>query len=618
MPCGLVSRVAGGYAGGRSKPQGRENLLSFDQVAILILLVCLFGLLAWGRFRYDIVAFAVLLAAIVAGLVPGEAAFLGFGHPATITVAFILILSRGLSVSGATDIIAKLIAPTTGAPSLHIASLAGVGAVLSAFMNNVGTLGLLMPVAIATGKRAKRAAAMLLMPLSFGCILGGLITLVGTPPNIIIAAYRGEVTGTPFSMFDFTPVGIVVAAAGVAFVALVGWRLVPARRTTEGEPDFFEVDNYLTEARVPADSGAVGKNAREIEALSTDIDAQIVGLIRAERHLHAPRWMETVRADDILMIEASPDNLNQFVAALGLELIDSQGGRKILDEIEDSQLVETVVVPHSDLEGRTVAALGFARLQRINLLAVSRQGRPYRGRLRAFRFRAGDLLLLHGDVEVIAQFVSNHGCLPLRERDLSFGAPTRPLAAVGLFAGAIALAAFGVLSVTVSLGIAAAAMVITRILPVRELYDSVDWPVVVLLGALIPVGGALETTGTSTLIAGWVLTLTSGFPPEFVVVALLVLTMTVSDILNNAATAVVMAPIAYTIALQLGVNPDPFLMAVAIGASCAFLTPIGHQNNALIMGPGGYRFGDYWRMGLPLEALIVIVAVPMILIVWPL
>lgn len=592
--------------------------MTVAQITILCVLAALFGFLVWGRFRYDIVAFAALIVCVIAGLIPAADAFAGFGHPATVTVAFILILSRGLAASGATDMVAKAISPMTSTATGHIGSLAGIGAVLSAFMNNVGTLGLLMPVALATGRRAKRAASMLLMPLSFGCILGGLMTLIGTPPNIIVANYRAQVMGEGFGMFDFTPVGLAVAAAGVAFVAIGGWRLVPQRGADGDSADFFEIANYLTEARVKDGSDAIGKSAREVEELTPDYDVQIVGLVRAERRVHAPRWLETIRAGDVLMIEAASDDLNRFMSALGLELVDSQGGLKILDEIEDGQLVEAVCVPHSALEGRSVADLGLPRVQGLNLLAVSRQGKPFRGRLRSFRFRAGDVLLLHGGQQALADFITRYECLPLRERHLNFANSARPFVAVGLFAGAILLASLGLLSVTTALGLAAVAMLVTRILPLRELYESVDWPVIVLLGALIPVGSALETTGTSQLIADWILTVTVGLSPAVVIAVVLIVTMTVSDILNNAATAVVMAPIAYSIALELGVNPDPFLMAVAIGASCAFLTPIGHQNNALIMGAGGYRFTDYWRLGLPLEILIVVVSIPMILWVWPL
>ncbi len=592
--------------------------MTISQITILCILAALFAFLVWGRFRYDIVAFSALIVCVVAGLIPAADAFSGFGHPATVTVAFILILSRGLAASGATDIIAKAISPTTATTPSHIGSLAGIGALLSAFMNNVGTLGLLMPVALATGRRAKRAASLLLMPLSFGCILGGLMTLIGTPPNIIVANYRGQVMGEGFSMFDFTPVGLAVATVGVIFISVIGWRLVPSRGSDSDRADFFEIANYLTEARVGEESKAIGKSAREAEELAPDYDVQIVGLVRAERRVHAPRWLETIRAGDVLLIEAASDELNRYVSELGLELIDSQGGLKILDEIEDGQLVEAVCVPHSMLEGRSVADLGLARAQGINLLAVSRQGRPYRGRLRSFRFRAGDVLLLHGVQQVLADFISRNECLPLRERRLNFGNSARPLAAVGIFAGAIILASLGLLSVTTALGLAAVLMLVSRILPLRDLYDSVDWPVIILLGALIPVGGAIESTGTSQLIADWILTATVGFAPWVVIAVILTVTMTVSDILNNAATAVVMAPIAFSVAQELGVNPDPFLMAVAVGASCAFLTPIGHQNNALIMGAGGYRFGDYWRLGLPLEILIVLVSVPVIMWAWPL
>ena len=339
-------------------------------------------------------------------------------------------------------------------------------------------------------------------------------------------------------------------------------------------------------------------------------------MIRQRRRTVPPGRLR-VRADDVLMIEASPQNLDGLVAALGQELSDARG-REILTGDAEAELVEAVVAPGARLIGRTLESLRLRRSFAVNILAVSRQGTPHRERLGRFRCRVGDVLLLHGDAELVAQAIANLGCLPLRRRAIRLGRPATPALSIAIFAAAIVLASVGILAVPIALGAAVLLMVIANIVPLRELYEAVDWPVIVLLGALIPVGGALETTGATTLITEAILWLTAGLSPVTVLVLLLVVTMTVSDILNNAATAVVMAPIAFGLAQRLGVNPDAFLMAVAIGASSAFLTPIGHQNNALIMGPGAYRFGDYWRMGLPLEILIVAVATPMILIVWPL
>jgi di/tricarboxylate transporter len=593
--------------------------LTTEQIAIFAILAALFGLLAWGRWRYDVVAFVALLAAVLTGLVPSGEAFAGFGHPATITVAAVLVISRALAGAGATDALVRLVQRASARVSLHIAALAGLGGLLSCVMNNVGTLGLMMPVALQSARKAKRSPALLLMPLSFGTILGGLVTLIGTPPNIIVAAYRGEVAGSSFGMFDFTPVGGVVALAGLAFVALLGWRLVPKRAVQRAAAeDIFGIEDYVAEARVVEDSKAVDLTLAELAKQTEDIDAQVIGLIRGEHHQLRLRSREQLRPGDLLLIEAGPEAIDQFVSKLGLEFAGPRKARESLTQSPDSALAEMVVAPGSPIEGRRVSALRLQHRFGVNLLAVSRQGRPHRGRLRHLQFRIGDVLLLHGDGERLPEVASELGCLPLAARELSFGLRGKAPWLIGVFAAAIALASFGVLSMPIALALAVAVMVAGGLMPLRELYEGIDWPVIVLLGSLIPVGGALQSSGATGVIADAMLALTSGMPAVVVLVLLLVITMTLSDILNNAATAVVMAPIGVTVAARLDASADPFLMAVAVGASCAFLTPIGHQNNALILGPGGYGFGDYWRMGLPLELLIVTVATPMILLVWPL
>ncbi len=592
--------------------------MTADQITLFAILVALFGLLAWGRWRYDVVAFAALMAAVVTGVVPAGQAFAGFGHPATITVAAILILSRSLTTTGATDWIARAVRPAAGATASHIGVLSSLAAAMSAFMNNVGTLGLLMPVALQSARKAKRSPAVVLMPLSFGAILGGLVTLIGTPPNIIVATYRAEVVGAPFGMFDFTPVGAVTALAGVAFVALVGWRLVPkAARERAVSDELFDIEHYVAEARVPEDCAAIGKTLGELEEATKEIDALLVALLRGARR-YRPTAGVPVQAGDSLIIEAGPEEIDKLVSALGLELGPDAGDGKTPLGHAGGALVEAVIAPGSGLEGQTVGRQRRIGRHGFTLLAIARQGQPYRGRLKAFRFRVGDVLLLHGEAERMPDALTAFGCLPLAERGLSLGQRGKAPYLIAIFAAAIAAASFGLLSIPIALSLAVAATVVFGLLPVRELYEGIDWPVIVLLAALIPVGGALEATGATGVIADAIHQATAGQSAVLVLVLLMVVTMTLSDILNNAATAVVMAPIGVGIAERLDASPDPFLMAVAIGASCAFLTPIGHQNNALVMGPGGYRFWDYWRMGLPLEVLIVAVATPMILWVWPL
>ena len=593
--------------------------MPYEQAAIFAILGLTLGFFIWGRWRYDIVAFLALLLSVLAGVVPYDAAFAGFGHPATVTVAMVLIISRALSNSGAVDLISRHVTLVGERLSLGIAALSGLGAALSAVMNNVGALALLMPVAIRAANKAKQSPAVILMPLSFGSILGGLVTMIGTPPNIIIATYREKSAGEPFGLFDFTPVGLVAAVTGVIFIAVVGWRLIPAkRRRTLSSEELFGLEDYVSEARVPADTPAVGLTVHEIEALTAKSGALVVGVIRKGRRGFGVDRREAIQPGDRLIIEAGPDDIGSFISTLKLEVVGVEGPRASLLSAENTSLMEAVVPPRARIERRSVQSVRLRSRYGVTLLAVSRQGRPIRERLKSLPLEAGDVLLLQGDQDHLPEAISAIGCLPLAERGLQIGQRGQAGLCAGIFAAAIFAAAAGLLPFTIALALAALAMVMLRIVPPREIYESVDWPVILLLGAMIPVGEALETSGATLLIAETILGIGAGLSPVIMLAMLMVVTMTLSDIMNNAATAVVMAPISVGIASQLGVDADPFLMAVAVAASCAFLTPIGHQNNMLIMGPGGYHFSDYWRMGLPLEILIIMVSLPMILWVWPL
>jgi di/tricarboxylate transporter len=591
-----------------------------DQILMLVLLACVLGFFIWGRWRYDLIAFSALLLAVVLGLVEPAQAFRGFGHPAVVTVAAVLILSKALSGSALIAMISKhLEQHAEKHPAVQIGALGGITSILSAFINNVGALALFMPVALRAARKAEHAPGLVLMPLSFAAILGGLITLIGTPPNIIIAAYRADVTGEPFSMFDFAPVGFPVALLGIVFVAVIGWRLIPrARREGGATQDILNIDDYVTEARVPKDAALIGKGVRQLESTFDEQSAELVGLIREGQRIHTATWRGRVKQDDILVIEAAPEGISETVQALGLELVGV--GREVSDDLksEDLALLEVVVSPNGMIEGRTAGGVSLRSRYGINLLAVSRQGQPVRSRLRNLRFYAGDVLLLQGPEDQMPATIATLGCLPLAERELKIGTSGRAWLPAGIFAVAIACASAGLIAAPIALGIAAMAMLFLKVSSLREAYDSVNWPVIVLLGSMIPIGGALETTGTTELITETILGGGAALSPVLVLTLVMVVTMTLSDIVNNAATAVIMAPIGVGLAERLEVNSDPFLMAVAIGASCAFLTPIGHQNNTLVMGPGGYHFGDYWRMGLPLEILIVAASIPLILIVWPL
>jgi di/tricarboxylate transporter len=596
--------------------------MAAEQIFLLALLVSILFLFAWGRWRYDIIAFIALIVATLGGTIPSDEMFAGFGHPATVTVGLVLVISRGLRNSGAVTLIARHVLVPQQAPARQVGLYAGVGALLSTVMNNVGALALLIPAALQSAGKAGHPPSRILMPLSFATLLGGMVTLIGTPPNIIVATFRGNVAGRPFGMFDFTPVGATVAVVGVLFVAFIGWRLLPkARETKEPLAELFKIEDYVSEAVVPQNSKSAGCLLCELDKNVAQHEGVILRLFRNRRRIDRPDRHQDVLAGDVLAIEAGPKALNGLLSALDLKLTHGKGknGKEApLFGGADTVIMEAVVQPRSPVEGRTPAALQLRRRFGINLIGISRRGRPFGGRLSSFRIEAGDVLLLEGDPERLHPVVSTLGCLPLASRDLVITDHRQALFSIGLFAGAIIAATIGLVSITVALAVVVGAFVLLNVVPPRDLYASVDWPVVVLLAALIPIGDALLTTGTTIVIVNIFLGLQAGWPPVMVLTTVMILTMTLSDVINNAATAVVMAPLAIATAAGLGVSADPFLMAVAVGSSCAFLTPIGHQNNTLILGPGGYAFGDYWRMGLPLELLIVIIAVPMILWVWPL
>ena len=652
--------------------------MSQDQVVILAILAVTVGLFLWGRWRHDMVAVGALLAAVLGGVVPAAEAFSGFGHPAVITVACVLVLSRGLQTSGAVDALARRVLPREAGPTLSLLALVGLGALLSGFMNNVGAMALLMPVAMQLAKRLDMSPGCVLMPLAFGTILGGMTTLIGTPPNLIVSGFRAQQGGGGFGMFDFTPVGFAVALVGIAFVALVGWRLVPVRRQAGMEG--FETGAYLTEVRVPESSKCVGLTLSEIEKQLEDAGAQVVGLVRHEMRVNAPSPYRRVLARDILIVEAEADALSGLLSRLGLRLeeakrpVDTPAEEAALeaeaeaeaktkskshtvdeavpersdnearetgepsrkkDEAEEAEeaeqadkpraepsrdivLMELAVLPGSSLQGQTASDLLLRTRYGVNLLAVSRQGQRSMGRLREWPFRVGDLLLMQGPPDAISAFAADKGCVPLAERELHIPSPRKAWLAGSVMALAVGGAAFGLLPAAISFALGVLASMVLRTVPPRSVYESIDWPVIALLAALIPVAGAMASTGTADLIARLLMDGVAQGHAVWALALVLVVTMFLSDLMNNAATAAVMCPIAIGTASALGVSADAFLMAVAIGASCAFLTPIGHQNNTLILGPGGFRFGDYWRLGLPLELLVVAVSLPLLLIVWPL
>ena len=615
-----------------------------DQLIVFAVLAATLGLFVWNRWRYDIVALGALLVITLAGIVPPEQAFMGLGHPAVITVAAVLVLSRGLLNGGVVDSMARHLTKVGDRPWVQVLTLTGIVALCSGFMNNVGALALFMPVAIWMSRQSGRSPSYLLMPLAFGSLLGGTLTLIGTPPNIIIAGYRRQVGEAPFGMFDFLPVGLAIMVAGVLLIALL-WRLTPRRENPSGDQQLFEISAYLTELKVPEDSKYVGRTLHDVMMAGGEDDVLITALVRGDQHLRMPSMYEVLRGDDVLLVECDSDSLKAFLDATKMELAahaDSEAEAREKAEQEkqaektgdkdkpaeseatgkdrhgEQALAEAIVTPQSTLVGTTATGLALRERHGVNILAVARQGQRLQQRLSKIRFAAGDILLLQAREDQLQSTLNGLGCLPLASRGLRITTPRQVWLAGGIFAAALVLIAAGLVPASIALVGAALMMILTGLVPTGDIYKSIDMSIIVLIAAMLPIGEALESTGGSRLIADALLEIGQAAPPAATIAILMAGVMLLTNVVNNAAAAVLAAPVAISLAQGMNASADPLLMAVAIGSSCAFLTPIGHQSNTLVMAPGGYRFGDYWRLGLPLSILVVLVAVPTILWVWPL
>ena len=589
--------------------------MNADQAVVFLIILMALLLFIWGKWRYDLVAMMVLFASVLSGAVTSDQAFSGFAHPAVVTVAAVLILSRCLLKSDVLDIIYRSFSQASSSPNRQASSLTGLVVILSGFMNNVGALALLMPVGIRMARRGGNPPSLYLMTLAFGSLLGGLTTLIGTPPNIIISSFRQENLGEPFRMFDFTPVGAGVALAGLIFISLIGWRLIPLRKGQLSGEEKFKVENYITEVRIPKVSMMSGKSLSNLISVAGS-NVRILGLISGQQSLPDPTGEDILKPDDTLIISTNIDYLNDLINATKIELV---GAKKIgKGGSERMGLMEAAVMNDSLLVDKTAASICMRQHYGINLIAVAGHDAKNPKRLSQISFRPGDVLLLQSSPDHPPGILELLGCLPLAERGLKLGPARNKILPLVIFVLAITGTAAGILPVEIAFAGAATVMVLAGVLTLQEAYESVDWSVIILLGAMIPVSQALERSGGAEMFAQALLQVFGQFPAVAVLAALLVWTMILTNVVNNAAAAVLMTPIAFNTALAIGASPDPFLMAIAIGASSAFLTPIGHQSNTLVMGPGGYKFGDYWQMGLPLSIIVVLVAVPLIMLFWPL
>jgi di/tricarboxylate transporter len=593
---------------------------------ILIILFFTTVLFVSGKLRYDIVALIALMAAVIFGVVKPTEVYSGLSNPAVITVACVMIISQAITDSGILNPISRGLNKINRFPAIHIGALTLLSAILSAFMNNVGALGLMMPIALQTARETKRSPSILLMPIALGSALGGLTTIIGTPPNLLIANYYAKNYHKTMAMFDFSKVGVLTALVGILFISFIGWRLLPRRKKEADSNDLFDIQDYITELKVTNKSSAIDTTVSQFEKI-INADYAVIGIIRNARKRLVVRSTQVIQENDIIIIEASSDVLEKLINVLKLQLVADQKVSKENLKQKDISLIECVIPQGSVIEGRSSQQLRLRSRYQVNLLAISRQGQPFKDRLRHVNLKGGDVVLLQGSHISLQESISRLGILPLVERKLKVSKQKHSYLALLIFIAAIIPAAFftKLCPVEVCFGGAVLAMLLTNIIPARKVYNMIDWPIIILLAAMIPVGQALQHNGSSQiaiLFTNHIRPLLSSFlSPEHVKIAILglimLITMTLSDFMNNAATAIVMAPIAAGISLTLNCNPETFLMGIAVAASCSFLTPIGHQNNTLVMGPGGYKFSDYIRIGLPLEILVLSISIPLLITFFP-
>ncbi len=591
--------------------------MTHDQILVLAILVGLVGLFLWGRLRYDMVALSALVAGVLCGVIPPARAFLGFSNDVIPLVAGALVVSTAIGRSGVIDAGLALILPRVRSPSAQVVVLATAVALLSAFVKNTAALAIFLPVALQLAARHDRAPSELLMPLAFASLLGGSLTLIGTSPNILIAGERHQMEGHPFGMFAFTPVSAGILIAGLAVLS-VGWRLLPRRRAPAAPEAQFHIEDYTAEAKVSPESPIVGKTVDALRAAARPSTVTVITITREHGRPRAPGRNAKLQEGDILLIEGDPETLKNLVDVAGLSLVGSKPvDRKALDT-EEVGNVEAVVMPESELVDASSARARLGSRHGLSLLAVSRRGERVRARLQELRLRAGDVVVLQGRLDDLPESLSRLGLLPLAARNLQLGRPRRTILPWIILVAAMAAATFNLLPAAVAFVTAALAVAVLRVLSLREVYQSIEWPILVLLGSLIPLGEAVRDSGVSDLLAAVLNHLVAPVGSGGALAIIMVTTMLITPLVHHAASVIIMGPIASTVASGLGLHVDPFLMAVAIGANSDFLTPIGHQNNTLVLGPGGYRFNDYWRLGLPLSLTVVLTGTGLIALVWPL
>ena len=586
----------------------------FDQIVILGLLTLMVGLFIWGRWRYDAVSLGVLSSFVLFGYIQPEKAFSGFSHPAVITVALVLLISKGLERSGFIAVLGRKLQVYANSEIQFMISITFFAAILSSFMNNIGAMAMLLPITLGICQKMNWNPSKFLIPLSFASILGGMNTKIGTPPNIIISEFRNDYVEEDFGFFDFSLAGVPVSFLGILFIVFIGWRLIKLRPISSENNPLIELEDYLVEMVITKNSKLIEKRALDFRQ-ELDTDTALMGQIDENGKKIEIHGNQKLYEGQVLILKINPDLVADVQQEFGLD-IDSEND---LTSIEDLGGIEAIIIPKSRLIGRKYQY--FKRLigRELSLLGLWRRGLKFRFRLSNEIFKVGDVLLIanRGEKSNISEKLELAGLMPLWQREFDVARdPSKIFIAFGLFTICLLLVIFDYVPIVVSFLICVIGFVSSKLLTGEGVYRHIDWPVVILLAAMIPIGNTLISYGITESVSSYLADLSTSVDYVWLIVLIMIITMFLSDIINNAATAVIMAPLAVSLADKINQPIEPFLMSVAIGASCAFLSPIGHQCNTLVMAPGNYKFGDYWKVGLPLEILIILISVPAIMFYW--
>jgi di/tricarboxylate transporter len=594
-----------------------ENLLVLGILAVAVVLF------VSEKLRVDVVAMMVLVALVLTGLVTAEEAFSGFASPAVITVWAVFIVSGGLTRSGVADLIARQVVQLAGRSQLRLTVLImlAVG-VMSAFMNNIGAVAILLPAVMSVARETDIPPSKLLIPLAWASLLGGNMTMIGTPPNILASSILESYADIePFGFFDFTPMGLVVLGAGILYMVLVGRHLLPKRSPGGDLADSYPVQEYLTEARVAGDSPLLGRTVREADLENRyGLNVIHIHLCCQEGEAVSAMTDHRLQEGDELHLEATADAILAANQALGLVPVPDRPIQPWEPEPERSaiELAEVVLAPSSSLRGKTLRQIDFRSRFGLAVLAIRHQGETLFARLGDVALDFGDSLLIQGPVDKINLLRRERDFLLLDMPPMEMRRTQKAPVSIAILLGVLVVVTAGWLHVSAAMFIGALLMVLSGTLTMDEAYRSIEWKSVFLIAGMLPLGLAMENTGTARLLADQIVGLVGNWGPLAVMMGIFVMTGLLTEVMSNAAATVLAVPIAIDAALGMGADPHAFVMAIVIAASTSFLMPIGHQVNVLVFGPGGYRFSDYTKVGVWLNVVLFILTALILPLIWPL